>query len=133
MCEDPIRSFIKHTNICGFCSVPGTVLGMVDVSMNKTIYGNLYSCGVYSPVRSRHVADAFMLVLALSHVQLFATPWTPPSRPFCPLNVLGKHMGVGCHFILQGIFPTQGSNPRLLHLRHWQADSFTTEPPGKPM
>ena len=41
MCEDPIRSFIQHTNICGFCSVLGTVLGMVDVSMNKTIYGNL--------------------------------------------------------------------------------------------
>ena len=36
---------------------------------------------------------------------------------------------MGCHFLLQGIFPTQGSNP---HLLHWQADSFTTEPPGKP-
>ena len=35
---------------------------------------------------------------------------------------------MGGHFLLQGIFPTQGSNP---HLLHWQADSFTTEPPGK--
>ena len=35
---------------------------------------------------------------------------------------------MGCHFLLQGIFLTQGSNPRLLH---WQAYSFTTEPPGK--
>ena len=41
----------------------------------------------------------------------------------------GKNTGVGCHFFLQGIFPTQGSN---WHLLHWQADSFTTEPPGKP-
>ena len=30
----------------------------------------------------------------------------------------------GCHFLLQGIFPTQGSNLGLLHLLHWQADSY---------
>ena len=29
----------------------------------------------------------------------------------------GKNTGVGCHFFLQGIFPTQGSNPGLLHCR----------------
>ena len=38
----------------------------------------------------------------------------------------GKNTGVGCHALLQGIFPTQGSNPGLLHCRrilyhlsHW--------------
>ena len=30
---------------------------------------------------------------------------------------LGKNTGVGCHVFLQGIFPTQGSNPGLLHCR----------------
>ena len=30
---------------------------------------------------------------------------------------LGKKIGVGCHFLLQGIFPTQGSNPGPLHHR----------------
>ena len=29
---------------------------------------------------------------------------------------------MGCHFLLQGIFPTQGSNLHLLRLLHWQAD-----------
>ena len=29
-------------------------------------------------------------------------------------------------FLLKGIFPTQGLNPRLLHLLHWQAGFFTT-------
>ena len=29
----------------------------------------------------------------------------------------GKNSGVGCHFLLQGIFPTQGSNSGLLHCR----------------
>ena len=33
----------------------------------------------------------------------------------------GKKSGVGCHFLLQGIFLTQGSNPLLLH---WQACSL---------
>ena len=30
-----------------------------------------------------------------------------------PWDFLGKSTGVGCHFLLQGIFPTQGSNPGL--------------------
>ena len=43
----------------------------------------------------------------------------------------GKNTGVGCHFLLQGIFPTQGSNTRLLHLLDWEADS-TIMPQGSP-
>ena len=39
----------------------------------------------------------------------------------CPWNVPGKNTGVGCHFLLQGIFLTQGSN---LHLWHRQVDSL---------
>ena len=30
---------------------------------------------------------------------------------------------MSCHALLQGIFPTQGSNPCLLHLLRWQMDS----------
>ena len=33
----------------------------------------------------------------------------------------------------QGIFPTQGSNPYLLHLLHWQVDSLSLVPSGKPL
>ena len=36
---------------------------------------------------------------------------------------------MGCHFLLQGIFLIQGSNPCLLH---WQVDSLPSELPGKP-
>ena len=50
----------------------------------------------------------------LSCVQLFATPWTVALHP---MNFLGKSTGVGCHFLLQGIFPTQGSNEGLRHCR----------------
>ena len=41
----------------------------------------------------------------------------------------GKNTGVGYHSLLQGIFPTQGSNPCFLH---WQAGSSPLAPPGKP-
>ena len=39
------------------------------------------------------------------------------TRRFCPWNSPGKNTGVGCHSLFQGIFPTQGSNPGLLHCR----------------
>ena len=45
-----------------------------------------------------------------------------PPRLLCPQNFPGKNTVVGCHFLLHGIFLTQGSNS--LHLLHWQADSF---------
>ena len=55
------------------------------------------------------------------------------SLPGCPWNFPGKNTGVGCHFLLQGIFLTQGSNPHLLCLLHWQVDSLLLMPAGKPI
>ena len=40
-----------------------------------------------------------------------------PARLLCPWDSLGKNTGAGCHFLLQGIFPTQGLNLCLLHCR----------------
>ena len=40
-----------------------------------------------------------------------------PTRLLHPWDFLGKNTGVGCHFLLQEIFPTQGSNPGLPHCR----------------
>ena len=50
-----------------------------------------------------------------------------PARLFCPWDFPGKHTGVGCHFLLQGIFLTQGSN---LCFLHWQADSLPLDHQG---
>ena len=38
-----------------------------------------------------------------------------PAELPCPWDSPGKNTGVGCHFLLQGIFPTQGSNVGLPH------------------
>ena len=40
-----------------------------------------------------------------------------PARLLCPWDSSGKNTGVDCHALLQGIFPTQGSNPGLPHCR----------------
>ena len=52
---------------------------------------------------------------SLSHVQLFVTPWTVARQAPLSMDFPGKNTGVGCHFFLQRIFQTQGSNPHLLH------------------
>ena len=58
-----------------------------------------------------------------------------PTRLLCPWDFSGKNTRVGCHFLLQGIFPTF---QQLLHLLHWQVDSLLLGSPkvyllpGKP-
>ena len=55
-----------------------------------------------------------------------------PTRFLCLWDSPGNNTGVGCHFLLQGIFLTQGSNRQLLCLLHWQVGSLPPVPPGKP-
>ena len=49
-----------------------------------------------------------------------------PSRLFCTWNLPGKNTGLGCSFLLQGIFPTQGLNPHLLPVSPALAGGFFT-------
>ena len=56
-------------------------------------------------------------VKLLSRVRLLVTLWTIPPRFLCPWDIPGNNIGVGCHFLLQGISPTQGLNLGLLHCR----------------
>ena len=54
---------------------------------------------------------------SLSHVRLFATPWTVANSLLHPWDFPGKRAGVDCHFLLQGIFLAQESNLGLSHCR----------------
>ena len=66
----------------------------------------------------------------LSQVWLFATLCAVALQILCPWDSPGKNTGLGCHFLLQRIFPAQGLNPGLLH---WQAGSSPTALAGKPI
>ena len=48
------------------------------------------------------------------------------TRRIYPWDSLGKNTGVGCHALLQGTFPTQGSNPHLLTSPALASGFFTT-------
>ena len=45
------------------------------------------------------------------------SPGLQPARPPCRWDPPGKNTGVGCHALLQGIFPNQRLNPGLPHCR----------------
>ena len=70
-----------------------------------------------------------VVVKYLSHIQLFVSLWTIVCQASLSVGFPRKNTGVGYHFLLQGIFLTQGSNPRLLH---WQADSLPLSHQGSP-
>ena len=61
------------------------------------------------------------------------TLWDPmdcsPSGSFDPWDFPGKNTGVGCHFLLQGVFSTQGMTLQLLHC---QAGSLPLSHQGSP-
>ena len=67
----------------------------------------------------------FLLLLPLcllnhfSHVRLFAFLCTIASRLLCPWDSPSKNTGQGCCALLQGIFPSQGSNTRLSRQEYW--------------
>ena len=52
-----------------------------------------------------------------------------PARLLCPWDFPGKNAGVGCHFLLQGVFLTQGLQP---HHLHWHVYSLLLSRLGSP-
>ena len=69
-------------------------------------------------------------VCVLSRARLFAAHGLWPFRLLWPWDSPGKNTGVGGQALLQGIFPTRGSNSHLLRLLYWQADSLPLHHPG---
>ena len=102
-------------------------------------YREFLSCTLYhrhckSDLGMR-ASTASKLLLLFSHsVKSNSLPphGLQPARLLCPWDFSGKNTGVGCHFLLQGIFLTHGLN--LCLISPTQAGGFfTPEPPGKPL
>ena len=62
-----------------------------------------------------YILGVAILAKLIAHV---ACNSLQPTRLLCPWDFSGKNTGGGCHFLLQGIFLTQGSNPHLQCLLH---------------
>ena len=66
---------------------------------------------------------------SLSRVQLFVTPWTVAYQALPPWDFPGKDTGVGCHFLLQEIFPNTRDLTRVSRIVGFTA--LPSEPPRK--
>ena len=80
---------------------------------------------VCSSAKSHTPKILFFLSLNLS---LVAKSYPTLCNPM-DCSMPDKNTGMGCHFLLQRIFPTQESN---LHLLHWQGDSLPLSQMGSP-
>ena len=76
----------------------------------------------FNKIKKSKTKQAFYFVL-FSVIQLYPTLYDPTDL-LCMWNFPGKNTGLGCHFLPQGILPTQSLNPHPLRLLHLQADSL---------
>ena len=86
---------------------------------------------VGTPV-GRHIWDWCCCLVVRLYPILFQSHGLLPASLAWPWDFPGKITGVGCHFLLQGLFLTQGLSLRLLCLLHWQADSLPLSHQGGP-
>ena len=106
------------------------LLAVVNTELENSCISNSGPGNTFQQYRPHiiyiHVYVCVRILSHLSCVQLCAILWTVAHQA-SP----GKNTGVGCHFLLQGIFPTQGSN-QLLGLLYWLMGSLPLAPPGRP-
>ena len=90
------------------CSVPGHC-SKVSITRVHKFFGFPVCVKSHSHYTVVHyVCDSYVL----SHFSSLQ-PRGLPTRLPCPQDSPGKNTGVGCYALLQGIFPTKGSNPLL--------------------
>ena len=96
---------------------------------------NLQCLRVIKSNRSWFTVDLVVVVVRTRSVMSYSL-WPHrlyPARLLCPQNFPGKNAAASCHFLLQEIIPSQGSDPHFLHLLHQQAGSLPQAPPRKPI
>ena len=84
-----------------------------------------------SPFYRAHSCEQTQLLCVCSVMSHSAVPRTVTYQAPLSMGLLRQEHRSGCHFLFQGIFPTQRLNPHLLCLLHWQANSLSLAPNGK--
>ena len=77
---------------------------------------------LFSNMSHVHICNALYVCICMkwklfSWIQLFVTSWTVACQSPLSMDSPGQNTGVGSRSLLQGIFPTQGSNPGFPHCR----------------
>ena len=125
-----IFQWIMYHNLTSVLLVVIQVQPLPQVALQYRSYIHNY---VSTRAGIRYILGNHCVCLVASVMSNSMRPYgLSPTRLLCPCDSPGKNSGVGCHALLQGIFLTQESNLRLLHLLHWQAGSLPLAPLGKP-
>ena len=111
-------------SLCDFmdCSPPGSSVHGDSPGKNTGVDCHALIQGIF-PTQVSHIAGGFFTVWATSESEvLVKSALCDPMDCSLPGSSVhgdppGKNTGVDCHALLQGIFPTQGLNPGLLHFR----------------
>ena len=93
-------------------------------------HARISSCGIHNHLR-RHIPRPPTSDMLTS--DSLRPHGLEPARLLCLWEFSGKNIGVGCHFLLQETFPTQGSSPHLRHLLPRHAASFLLRHSGSPL
>ena len=111
--------------------------GISKLLMTKLGWATNHQGLVYSVAGSAYKwyaeSDKISIVCVLgcfSCFQLFVTQWSVACQASLFMGSSRQEYWSGLHVLFQGIFPTQGLNPRLLCLLHWWVGSLLLVPPG---
>ena len=128
---------MRGTNLPGDCKRARNASHMWSVDYFSKIIECLLSiryCSVYTVPINRLCTHLITLCVCVCACLVMSDSLWPhrlwPARLLCPWDFPGKNTREGCHFLFQGIFPTQVSN---LCLLHWQVDSLPLHPLGSPV
>ena len=92
----------------------------MDINFRRTLFNPVYLATKWINLPWRDSGPHWPLGMDASSVMFDSVQphgWTVACQTPLSMDSPGKNTGVDCHSILQGIFPTQGSNPGLLHCR----------------
>ena len=126
------RILTQARNCLEIFRIPIFVNGSINLHFKKTVSESVNN--LFSQNSVKGLSKHWIMMCCAKLPQSCTTLWNPmdcsPPDSSVHEDSPSKNTGVGCHFVLQGIFPTQGLNQGLLH---WQAGSLPLAPPGKPI
>ena len=111
--------WLSQTNGSSFLPLKNNIWSLINFFEKLKYYTN----GMFNVTFVRWNRNWEFRKLEISSPGWAVSKWKSLSYPIlcnsfiCPWNSPGKNIGVGYHSLLQGIFPTQGSNPGLLLCR----------------
>ena len=132
--KEKLTFWIFSAGCCNFVTKSSAQLHLSIYLEIKQIYGykETWQLSISIPWSSRwgnnDDRECSQLNACMRAQSCLSLPAHGPAKLLCPRDFPGKNTGGGCHFLLQGIFPTQGSNSPLLSLLHCRRIILSLEP-----